>query len=220
MITVATMSDIKPLFRILDLPVELREEILRYAVKAPNNISPRVSIPRDAFVLRLPALTKTCHLLRKESLPLYFEENTFRFVLKDVLEDLLEQDLRFEKKLLTFGAWCEAVGMELLSRVKRVVISMAHDDVRSKHNATRVLLTMGRFGKVEVELLSLRLDGEGSQWEARPARQGLVRAAKDTIEENPRAGCLLPHGIEQFCTEMVVSCPGSLSYGQNPLEAD
>lgn len=197
------MSNLSTPSRLLDLPVELREQVLRYALKVPYRISPRVYTPRDAFVLRLPALTKTCHLLRKESLPLYFEENTFHFNDEDVIERHLHQDLRFEKRLLTFGAWCEAAGVERLAKVRRVSIRMS----KSRTDAKYVLLTMTRFGKVEVELEWLRSDGKESRYEVRPAPETIERVVKRAMERTSSTARMLLKGAMQFCNDMMYDEP-------------
>ncbi|KAF2161220.1 hypothetical protein M409DRAFT_59225 [Zasmidium cellare ATCC 36951] len=188
-------------FRLLDLPVEVREHILRYALQVPYYISPRVSIPRDAFVLRLPPLTRTCHLLRKESLPLYFECNTFHFNLKDVLETPLEQDLRFEKKLLTFGAWCEAVGSERFARIRSFALNLRGGGVGGGMYVPNVVVTVGRFGKVDVEAKCLWQGegGGGPKYEAKPAPEELVRVVREVVARNQGSGCLLPRDVVQFC---------------------
>lgn len=94
--------------------------------------------------------------------------------------------------------------MERISKVKRVSIDLA----KGRMHIPEVLMTMRRFGKVEVELQWLRPDGKEPQHEVRPAPESLVRVVKYAVEKNPRAASILPKGIVQFCTEMVLTGTG------------
>lgn len=185
-------------FRLLDLPAELREDIFRFTVGSPHAIAPRVSIPRDAFVLRLPTLTKVSRQFRQETLPLYFEGNTFHFNVKDVLETPLEQDLRFEKKLLTFGAWCEAAGREQFCRIRSFSLSTG-----GNMQASNVVVCLGRYGRVEMEVRCF-WRGSGSRrprYEAQAAPEGLKEVAKEAVARN-EGSCLLPEDVTVLYREI------------------
>ena len=60
-------------------------------------------VPRCAYLLQLPPLTHVSQQLRKETLPIYFEENEFYFNISDVLETTTALQQDEEKKLHTFG---------------------------------------------------------------------------------------------------------------------
>ncbi len=66
-------------FRLLDLPPELMVRICQLAVVQPKTIDPtRARMAKhQAQILRQPAISRTCHLLRKESLLAFYCENTF-----------------------------------------------------------------------------------------------------------------------------------------------
>lgn len=185
-------------FRLMDLPTELREDIFRFTVESPHPIAPRVSIPRDAFVLRLPPLTKVSRQFRQETLPLYFEGNIFHFNVKDVLETPLEQDLRFEKKLLTFGAWCEAAGRKRFCRIRSFSFSTG-----GNMHAPNVVVCLGRYGRLEMEVRCF-WQGSGSRrprYEAQAAPEGLIEVAKEAMARND-GSCLLPEDVIVLCREI------------------
>lgn len=186
--------DMKP-FRLLDLPPELREQILLFALAQPQPIEPRVIVPRDAFVHRLPALTRASRLLRQESLPLYFEANIFHFKVRDVLEPTLSQDLRFDKKLLTFGAWCEAAGREMFGRIRKFEF-----ETLGGADAVNVCVTLGKGGRVDVEVRSYWLRGKAKP-ASKAAPESLVGIVKEAARSNEK-GCLYPEDVVTVCREI------------------
>ena len=185
-------------FRLLDLPTELRLEILEYAVTSEKAITARVTVPREAYLLYLPSITKVSHRLRKESLPLYFESNEFYFSVKDVLETTPVQDLRFERRLLGFGAWCEAVGLESFMRIRRFVLRA----FGSLH-APSVRVELDGKGGVEMEVRCL-WQGSGTRRpkaEAKRPPEKLVQVAKEAVMRNGGKG-LKPEDVVELCREI------------------
>lgn len=186
------MATSPPPFRLFDLPRELRDLIFTFAVRAETpeqSISPRVSIPRDAFVLRVPALTHVCRQARRESLPLYFESNTFAFDVRDVTEAPLQQDLRYEKKLLTFGAWCEAVGLQAFGAIRRFRFSWP-----------AVWVHLRGRGVVEVWCQRLCDGPNGCYLQRVPAPEKMADMVRRAVEGN--GGFLLPTDVVELCGEI------------------
>lgn len=69
-------------FRLLDLPPELWLKVLDFAVRRPNTIRiGRESKFSDQVArVRQPAVTRTCRLLRREGLPMFYANNKFEMV--------------------------------------------------------------------------------------------------------------------------------------------
>ena len=66
-------------FRLLDLPPELWIRICEFAVMKPYEIdTTRAKKPKHQMqVVRQPAISFTCRLLRQEALPLFYKSNNF-----------------------------------------------------------------------------------------------------------------------------------------------
>nr|OQO20023.1 hypothetical protein B0A51_13843 [Rachicladosporium sp. CCFEE 5018] len=65
-------------FRLLDLPPEIWLAIGAYAVlKSPLNVTLAVTNDLQAKMVAQPAITRTCRLLRKELLPVFYKRNSF-----------------------------------------------------------------------------------------------------------------------------------------------
>ncbi|OQO04181.1 hypothetical protein B0A48_10791 [Cryoendolithus antarcticus] len=65
-------------FRLLDLPPEIWLAIGAYAVlKPPLNVTLAETNDLQAKMVAQPAITRTCRLLRKELLPVFYKRNTF-----------------------------------------------------------------------------------------------------------------------------------------------
>ncbi|EME47804.1 hypothetical protein DOTSEDRAFT_78005 [Dothistroma septosporum NZE10] len=198
-------------FRLLSLPPELRDLILAFTLLCPLPISPRVFIPRDAFVLRLPAVTQVNRQIRKESLPLYFAVNTFQFNIKDVIEAPLHvaQDLRYEKKLLTFGAWCEAceaAGSDSFLRIRKFELKTG-----SAVSAPAVTLDLGKKREVRMEVRCYWQGGarRRPRLQCCEAPGRLVEVVRGILESNEGRG-LLPGNVIELCGEIQGSVPRML----------
>lgn len=109
--------------RLLALPPELRESILALVVIDEAIIKPKIIIPRESFVLRLPPITKVNRQLRIESLPLYYEENVFFFEADDLCRPECPRDIRSNRRLQTFTSWCEAAGRENVQRIRSFIFA-------------------------------------------------------------------------------------------------
>ena len=190
-------------FHLLDLPAELRELVFAFTVLSDLPISPRVFIPRDAFVLRLPAVTQVSRQVRKESLPLYFEVNSFQFNIKDVIELPLAQDLRYEKKLLTFGAWCEAAGAEHFQRIRHFSLKTS-----SAVSAPAVVLDLGASRQFRMEIRCYWQGGvrKRPRLQVGEAPGVLFDVVREMLEKNDGKG-LLPGDIVDLCGEIQVCVP-------------
>ncbi|TKA25524.1 hypothetical protein B0A50_05385 [Salinomyces thailandicus] len=107
---------------LLALPAELREIILLDVVRQDQLICPRATIPRDAWTLQIPSISKVCQQLRAEGLGLHYSRNTFAFPIQDVScseqHTHLPQDLRYEHSLLTYHSWCAAAGPDNVRRIR------------------------------------------------------------------------------------------------------
>ncbi|KAK4631380.1 hypothetical protein CLAFUW4_02664 [Fulvia fulva] len=193
-------------FRLLDLPAELREHIFAFAVLSDLPISPRVFIPRDAFVLRLPAVTHVNRQVRQESLPLYFEVNTFQFNVKDVMELPLAQDLRYEKKLLTFGAWCEAAGADQFRRIRHYSLKTS-----SAVSAPAVMLDLGASRQFRMEVRCYWQGGmrKRPRLQIGEAPEVLYDVVRGMLETNDGKG-LLPGDVVDLCGEVQLCVPRML----------
>ena len=66
-------------FRLLDLPPELMVRICQLAVIQPETIDPTKAplAKHQAKIVQQPAITRTCRLLRKESLRAFYRDNDF-----------------------------------------------------------------------------------------------------------------------------------------------
>ena len=66
-------------FNLLDLPIELVLRILELSVVVPRPIKPTFArqCEKQAKLVEQPAITRTCRLLRKEGLPLFYRLNVF-----------------------------------------------------------------------------------------------------------------------------------------------
>lgn len=73
------LSPRTPTFRLFDLPAELWLYILALSVIRPYPIDPTWArtTPEQSLVVAQPAITRTCRVLRKEGLLLYYSLNTF-----------------------------------------------------------------------------------------------------------------------------------------------
>lgn len=69
-------------FRLFDLPPELWLRVCEFAVIRPSTIrvGKEPSLVDQVAITRQPAITRTCRLLRHESLPLFYSSNTFEML--------------------------------------------------------------------------------------------------------------------------------------------
>ncbi|EMC93655.1 hypothetical protein BAUCODRAFT_37356 [Baudoinia panamericana UAMH 10762] len=66
-------------FRLLNLPAEIWTQIIALAViyKDPITITRSSRVKDQQELVRQPAITRTCRVLRLEALPLFYRHNTF-----------------------------------------------------------------------------------------------------------------------------------------------
>lgn len=69
-------------FRLFDLPPELWTRICSFAVTRdqPMKIGKEKMLKDSAAIVRQPAITRTCRLLRTEALPLFYACNDFEMI--------------------------------------------------------------------------------------------------------------------------------------------
>jgi hypothetical protein len=111
----------KPLTEFMDLPGEIRNNIYRLALVTPGDQGILITTdPNDddddddsGLTATPPALTQVNAQIRRESLPIFFGENTFRCTLFELWGDGETEDLPLVK-------WTEAIGSEGMGMVRNV----------------------------------------------------------------------------------------------------
>jgi hypothetical protein len=121
------------LFRLLDLPAELRNRIYHFAVvnEKPIDIIHHKRW-RRAEALQQPALASTCKQLRKEVLPIFYGGNSF---VLDTVGDIV-QDFKGVVR-----AWMKACG-PYLSYIKSIGVSAYYDQEAEDYEESGALQSL------------------------------------------------------------------------------
>ena len=151
------------IFRLLDLPAELRNLIYAFAVTAsrPIRIECHVSAPRRIKVkdredakhigCKLPDLAATSRVLRHEVLPVFFRENTFVFYASDhvkvvrsrICRWLVDQVGEYSREIRHVGATTNAAVMGPEHRPQPLAVASIQLNGRvgfSRNTSERVIL--------------------------------------------------------------------------------
>lgn len=104
-------------FRLLDLPTELFIHICKCAVELTGEVILQEDLGRKEYASRVqqPNITRVNNFIRKETLPHFYQSNTFR-----IIDDYSEQE--------SLQRWAKAIGEANLSNTKNLYVDSFYKD--------------------------------------------------------------------------------------------
>ena len=191
------------MFRVMDLPSELRAKVWRASVVRPRGFI----WPEEKLTREQPDLAMTCRQVRGEVLPIFYAENVFAVSIATPVAALMGK----RQGVHIFQRWAEALEGTpkqpgWFSFVRRWAISYEAPNNHRIHKLFRVRasgnITVDRSFLVAVSFSKRKYGEDGAFWDA-------------NVEVHREAPCILP-GREDYGTCKVRTVPAWLN---NPVIA-
>ncbi|KAK5701614.1 hypothetical protein LTR97_004430 [Elasticomyces elasticus] len=158
--------------RFLDLPPELREKVYGYAFRYSDN----------AYHLQQPAVSRVCHILRTESLPIFYKMNRFGITIERYPNRYHPMRIQIEQRLVDM--WPTYIRAEHVAMMRHFEVNLLNKDRRTTVRVKIDLPSLSGLVPLKIKVWSITPEKNTKHWEAYQAQvEGAMRPSIEQLLE-------------------------------------